>query len=212
MTPVLCQWQSIDAVGGTFDVLPDGCRDLIYITTRSHAPKWIISDLQDQTLSSKAKPNTSHFGIRFKPGAIFSETALLQYAGRSGHFDDLDVARINEFVRIDPNIAEALDALANAHGSVLAAQKHLRVSARTLQRLVQRGTGRTPSFWAQLARARASALQVNSHNRLAEIAHEYGFADQAHMTRTYQHLFGTSPAALRHNPDMLAQLQAAGYG
>lgn len=208
---ILCQWKAIDGVGGPFEILPDGCRDLIFVNETGQPPSWMISDLQNETKSAVSAPNTEHFGLRLTPGAMINCGALLDYVRNIDHFDDLGIANIDEFVSVDPNIIEALNALAQSNGSVKLAQKQAGLSARSLQRLLVRTTGQTPSFWTMLARARKSATQVNGHDRLSEIAYEYGFADQAHMTREFRRWFGISPAALRKEPTILEQLNAAGY-
>lgn len=62
-------------------------------------------------------------------------------------------------------------------------------------------TGTTPLQW-QLSRRveRAQHLLLHSDLRLADIAGQLGFADQAHLTRVFRQTCGAPPAAwLRHN-------------
>ena len=45
-----------------------------------------------------------------------------------------------------------------------------------------------------------------------DAAATWGYSDQAHMTREFKRWLGTTPAALRTQPDIHEALQAAGYG
>ncbi len=45
--------------------------------------------------------------------------------------------------------------------------------------------------------ARKDSRQQEKRSSLAEIAVEYGFSDQAHMTRAFRHACGLPPSVLR---------------
>ncbi|GGH44436.1 helix-turn-helix domain-containing protein [Frigidibacter albus] len=61
-------------------------------------------------------------------------------------------------------------------------------------------TGQTPHRWQmQMRIARARALLEDRGLSLAAVADATGFADQAHLTRAFRSLTGTTPAAWRRN-------------
>lgn len=61
-------------------------------------------------------------------------------------------------------------------------------------------TGQTPHRWQMQMRIdRARALIEDPGLSLAAVADATGFADQAHLTRTFRSLTGTTPAAWRRN-------------
>ena len=91
---------------------------------------------------------------------------------------------------------------------------------RTLQRVVRTGTGQPPAYWKRLARLRRAAraiAQVPARTplqaaTLADTAADWGYVDQAHMTHEFRRWLGTTPAALREQPDLHVALAATGYG
>lgn len=59
-------------------------------------------------------------------------------------------------------------------------------------------TGVPPHKWLLLHRVRhACEMMERTDNRLAEIAHSCGFADQSHFSRTFRSVMGSSPAVWR---------------
>lgn len=92
---------------------------------------------------------------------------------------------------IEQNLAKALpvQALAKAVG----------LSERQLERLFARDVGVRPSSYARQVRLRyASFLLETTHQPIAEIALDCGFADAAHLTRAFHVVYGTTPARARH--------------
>lgn len=65
-------------------------------------------------------------------------------------------------------------------------------------RALKQSTGRTPHQFVLARRLeRARRLLVDTQESVASIAALCGFADQAHLTRTFRKHFGTVPTALR---------------
>lgn len=73
------------------------------------------------------------------------------------------------------------------------------VSVRTLNRVVARCTGLTPTWLLACRRlqAGASILFADPQVRIADLADRLGYADQAHFTRSYRAVFGETPARTR---------------
>jgi len=72
----------------------------------------------------------------------------------------------------------------------------LPLSQRQIERQFQSRLDMSPKYFQRLRRVRAVLLalkEVQNHSRLAELAIEYGFSDQAHMTRECQLIAGITP-------------------
>ncbi|WP_299375912.1 helix-turn-helix domain-containing protein, partial [uncultured Kiloniella sp.] len=88
---------------------------------------------------------------------------------------------------------DALKCLASGVVTVSHAASDLGVSSRTLQRFIVNETGKSPVFWHRLARVRRAGRDIINAGSLAEFAFDYGFSDQAHMTREFRQWFDLSP-------------------
>lgn len=62
------------------------------------------------------------------------------------------------------------------------------------QRLFKRVVGLTPAEYERLARLERAKAALRAGLRPAEVAAEAGFADQAHLTRWFRRVYGTTPA------------------
>ncbi|HYO85212.1 MAG TPA: helix-turn-helix domain-containing protein [Dermatophilaceae bacterium] len=73
------------------------------------------------------------------------------------------------------------------------------VGERQLQRLLERRIGLTPKWLIRRRRLQeaAQALRVMTDVALADLAHELGYADQAHFTRDFTAVVGLSPRRFR---------------
>jgi AraC-like DNA-binding protein len=75
--------------------------------------------------------------------------------------------------------------------------KSFAVSPRTLERRFAAAVGMPPKRFARIARMQRSlAALAKPHVRAVDVAHELGYADQAHFTRELVTLAGVRPGAL----------------
>ena len=99
--------------------------------------------------------------------------------------------------RIDLRLTRALDALEQEGATVASAAEHAGLSPSRLTHLMTESLGASPVAyrgWFKLRRALRAAL-VERHD-LTRAAHEGGFADSAHLTRTTKNTMGVAPAAM----------------
>jgi AraC family transcriptional regulator len=68
-----------------------------------------------------------------------------------------------------------------------------------LAKAFRRIEGQTAGEYLQRLRVRAACDRLrNSDDSLANLAADYGFADQSHFTRTFRKIVGVTPAAFRN--------------
>jgi AraC-like DNA-binding protein len=89
----------------------------------------------------------------------------------------------------------------------LAAQH--RVSRRQLERDFRHWLGVAPAGYARLVRFQRAACEIAEGMPLAHVAAEQGYADQAHMTRTFSDTAGVTPRQLREGGGPARALRAA---
>ncbi len=209
---LLAVWHNNPASDSVSIVLPDGCRDLIVKTSGKAKPVCFVSPLFDTAQAVSVDNRTSLTGFRLKPGAVIDEQALLSFAA-SCPFDSQRLENaIDDFVTVSPRVQESLACLSGGCGSIHQAAKQLGVSDRTLQRTIMNGTGRSPGYWLQLARARSAARSLMRPGSLVTLAWRHGFSDQSHMNREFRRWFRATPGELSKADDLLAQLNSPAYG
>lgn len=71
-----------------------------------------------------------------------------------------------------------------------------RLSQRTLQRRIVRATGLTAGGIRQIRRAQRAAELLSQGMRPLEVAHDAGYADQSHLTRSLRRFIGRTPAQI----------------
>lgn len=207
----LAMWHHIAEEYRETVILPDGCRDLILVCPPGEKPYWFVSSLDNQARSVSLKAGSDVSGFRLKPGVRINQADLLgSLPDRPIETGELS-SRLDSFTSSKRAVQEALKCLATNAGSVAEVAGIIGVSQRNLQRMLMRETGRPPIFWVMLARVRNTARNLVNRTSLAETADEFGYADQAHMSREFKRWFGASPAAFRQRPDLLVQVCAAGY-
>ena len=208
---LLAIWEAEPSSDGVTVVLPDGCRDLIIRAVSGRKPEGFVSALYDQANSVPVQAGTSLIGFRLQPGVHIDETELLASIPEDVNTIDDIVSKLDDFTHRRQSVAEALDCLASGVESVGQAARQTGVSPRTLQRLLIQETKRPPLYWLALARIRRAARMLHEPMPLADIADICGYADQSHMTRECNRWFAVSPSVLRNKPDLLLQLDSAGY-
>ncbi len=208
---VLQEWQVRVSNRGISPVIPDGCRDLIYLVSPGKRPRWFVTSLDRSVRSVTVRPGDLYWGFRLRPGAGVDVGKLLESVKNLEPGLGEVVSRIESFSFMQPGLAEALACLASGVENIETAARELGVCVRTLQRLVREHTGTVPLFWLRLARVRKSARAVVCTASLAETAHDFGFADQAHMSREFRHWLNVSPLGVKLDSRIAGQLEQRGY-
>jgi AraC-like DNA-binding protein len=209
---LLQKWQFASSEATQSVVLPDGCQDLIFYFDGTRHRKCFVSSLAASAYSVASTSPAQFVGYRLQPGARINEARLVS---AMAHYDGVDTNlafnAIDDFVRLDQGVTQALQALAAAP-RVAAAARDCGLSVRSLERLLASATGRAPSFWKRLARVRQAANGLLSAESLAALAADHGYADQAHMQRDFKAWFGVTPLQFRRDVTLLRTVAELGYG
>ena len=80
------------------------------------------------------------------------------------------------------------------------------LSPRTTQRRILRATGVTLTLARQIERARHAAMLLKRQDPIVAVAHEAGYFDQAHLTRSIGRLIGQTPAMVAREEEQLSFL------
>lgn len=112
---LLAHWSFTSTHATVATIFPDGCCDLIFIQGPTDAGQWLISSLADTAYSVPSAPSERFEGFRFQPGAHIDASGLLAATARNPVLEQAKVFDlIDQFVRLDDRISQALSALANA--------------------------------------------------------------------------------------------------
>jgi AraC-like DNA-binding protein len=172
--------------------IPPGTR---YVGIRFN-PAWGATclNLEPQALIDQVKPANGASDLLGEKTATLTGLPLPQIAA---HFR----RRALELVaaaRPDLRAVEAVRWLQASGGRMSPSEvaRLLKVPARTLRRLITQSTGLSPAVLVRVVRFRRCLRlrTADSSLTLAALAHEAGYADQAHMTREFRILGGFSPA------------------
>jgi len=208
---VLDTWQSAPTKDAEFLVIPDGCMDLIVQLSLKAPPYWFISPLAIHSNSVSIRGDVISQGFRLRPGSSIDKTKLLQSVNHQ-HLEIEDIyCRIEHSCYLNQGVSDALQCLALELSTVNETAKQLGISERTLQRLLLKETGKPPSYWLSLARVRNCAKHVLDYSSLSQLAFNYGYADQSHMSREYKRWLNISPSKLHCDSEQYQQLQGIGY-
>lgn len=211
--PILQQWLYGPRAGADATVLPDGCRDLIIRITPDGRSSVEHCALDDRARRVHIAAGEQLIGFRLRPGADFPAPVLRQLQIECTASDDHQriEMRLLDAIHTHAELNEEPIAAVLSTTSVRAAAHELGVSPRTLHRYLSARTGRAPSFWLDLARARRALAGLATEADLASIAYLSGYADQAHMTRSFRHRFGLTPARFRKNETLMRLAAQPGF-
>ena len=208
-SPSVHRWNHSTDTDEVAIVLPDGCIDLIVHSCSTTGNKIAcITNWDLVPRSTRLTAGSFLTGYRLRPGIVFdvAETEIAKCVAMAEEIE------IESMTRQDQEISEIIDALCLPGSSLYGIAKQQGVSERTLQRHFRKRSLPNPNFWRQLGRARRAVQALPCRVGLSDVAHEYGYSDQAHMTREFVRWFGRTPVQLRRSPIALNDLLQPGLG
>lgn len=202
------QWQYEVSGPELAPVLPDGCRDLILVQRAGQIDAVVYTGWDAAPRSVALQPGTTLTGYRLSPGCWLTPELIA-----AATHEPLALAQMLEAEAApDPELGAAIDALTRPAATVEAVARAQGVSARTFQRRFADLSLPSPDYWRQLGRARRAAQALPGPQPLIEIACDFGYSDQAHMTRDFLRWFGAPPARLRRKAPRLRLILEPGLG
>ncbi len=211
------RWLAGDACGGIVFNLAGPA----YFDNACYPAGVILQAVSKYAHSLTLPANSQMAGIRFQPGvsfgvfkkcyekpAIMSDFESLPgahaLAGRlkttNGHLARISalyrwLARTMDFSGVmPPSLSQAIAVMRDAEG-VGVSYGATRLSQRQLERQFHKWLGMSPKQYQRILRVKKTleALKTDPHAGLVGLACEYGFSDQAHMTREFKQIAKITP-------------------
>lgn len=168
----------------------------------------------------RLRPEAARAVLGFAPATIREQMLpAFQVFGASGLADDVAAADAQSFASVygdwlskrgapepDGSIRAAVELAIESHGgaTVAAMAEAAGLGVRQLQRRFLDAVGITPKEYARIRRVRSTlAAVLRGERSLAALAHDLGFADQAHMTRELGDVTGFTPTVLEDRLDRI---------
>ena len=179
--------------------LPGGSGALLYVEPGSAEGRRLHASLEGEELRCLARARLrealgsldeiGHRPATWKEVRSFRDATVLAFAARVG---ESEASR-------DPRVARVVELIERRVGqrtiSARELASHVGLSTSRLAALFRREIGlpiRPFVLWTRLRRAVESASRGGS---LTQAAHAAGFADSAHLARTFRRMFGTTPSS-----------------
>jgi len=223
-------WEVSAVANSTLRVLPDGSWDFVCHVDPHSCTLELVGPMSKAVLiplSSRRR----HYGVRFVPGTYFTPLKhdLSDFVGKTVPLDqlipgvtvdnskpiipqlDMIVGHITaaEYLQRDSDVDEALHVIKGSFSSPDFAVSQLTkaVSVRTMERRFRRYVGVSPKQLLRIYRqlAVAEMLLRDKQPSLSEIAADFSYVDQAHMTNDLRLLSGTTPQVLGNEFDDFLQ-------
>jgi AraC-like DNA-binding protein len=124
-------------------------------------------------------------------------TGLVLALARAGLLE-ADELRHSATARISARAREALEGAPGTPPSIVELARDLGTSRFALLRRFKHDFGITPHAFVLRLRVERARDRLARGSDLAALAHELGFADQAHFTRVFKKVVGITPGAYAH--------------
>jgi AraC-like DNA-binding protein len=208
-------------------IVPDGCLDLIVehgpqsdLGIRIVGPSTSFVDVRLQ-------PGIHMTGVRFRPGCgslvlgihahslkdqridgltfFGASHPIFSWLGKMSDYEATPISTVSKIMRKYIEYRSPLrnqlieNAVRAIHRGVPLSNlpRHLATSERNLRRLFTNSVGISPKLYQRIVRAQQAKAALHVGKHLSSIAFQFGFADQAHLTREFSSLLGVTPGSLQ---------------
>jgi AraC-like DNA-binding protein len=212
-------WYGAAASTDGYDILPDGCVDVVFALNSSR-PRLFIYGSTTRNTRVSIDPQVPYFGVRFQPGCfrafsripaheltdraqaprsfcdVSAEQAMdLGDGARMSRFFD---QRLSGFTRypLDARVLTCVRQILRQGGNARVAQLARRsgASLRTLERAFSNEVGMSPKLFGRIARVQSALILMQRQTCLTRIAHELHYFDHAHFAKDFIAIVGVPPS------------------
>jgi helix-turn-helix protein len=205
-------WRTHDTSDGTYLAAADACWDMVFIRS-AHGNRALLSGPSSTITPVPYRAGNRNVGIRFHRGtylthvpasAMVDTTESLPMPGDETFLLAGLEFPLPTYDTVDEFIAdlERLDLL-NDDPVAMAALRgdEPETSTRSVQRHVATSTGLSANRIRQIVRARQAAERLMLGDPILDVAHDLGYADQAHLTRDVKRLTGYTPGQTKRRDE-----------
>lgn len=202
------RWDYFVTADETSIIQPDGCRDVIRVSRPEQPDEILFTNWDSQPQAVPLQAGTKMVGYRLSPGTTIASTVLMNNDPNTFALEDMIESEGTQSLEI----SELIETLAQSNLTVQQVAKQSGRTVRTLQRQFRDLSLPSPDYWRLLGRARRAASALPCRVPLVDIAYEYGYSDQAHMTREFVRWFGNTPSQLRQDKVSVVSISQPGLG
>jgi hypothetical protein len=211
-------WRSHSDYAGVFHSIASCNWDMV-VSRIEGRTNFIVRGPETKATMAECPAAGEWFGLRFKVGTFMplmrckdlrdrNDVTLLNATSRSfwldgsaWDFPNFENAEtfVNRLVQRGLIVADR-----TVDGAIRGELQHL--TTRTEQRRVIQVTGLTRGAIYQIERARRATILLQRGTPILDVAHDEGYYDQAHLTRSLQRFIGQSPARIARCEQQLSLL------
>jgi AraC-like DNA-binding protein len=205
-------WRTHDTSDGTYLAAADACWDMVFIRS-VHGNRALLSGPSSIITPVPYRAGNRNVGIRFHRGTYLTHVpasamvdtteSLPMPADETFLLAGLEFP-LPTYETVDEFIAdlERLDLLSDDPVAMAALRGEAPgTSARSVQRHVATSTGLSANRIRQIVRARKAAERLMHGDPILDVAHDLGYADQAHLTRDVKRLTGYTPGQTKRRDE-----------
>ena len=197
-------WRTHDTTDGTYLAAADACWDMVFIRSE-FGNRALLSGPSSTITPVPYRAGNRNVGIRFHRGsflthvpttAMVDTTEALPMPTSESFLLAGEAWPLPTFETADAFVAELeRQELLADDPVVMAALRgdEAGVTQRSVQRHVSRVTGLTANQIRAIVRARTAAERLAQGEPILDVAHDLGYADQAHLTRDLRRMTGFTP-------------------
>jgi len=201
-------WRTHDTSDGTYLAAADACWDMIFIRSE-FGNRSLLSGPSSTITPVPYRAGNRNVGIRFRRGSFLTHVAATTMVDTT---EQLPMPTSESFLLAGqewpmPTFETVDDLVADLERRELLADDPVVMAAlrgddpgltrRSVQRHVAQVTGLTVNQIRRIVRARNAAERLARGDRILDVAHDLGFADQAHLTREVRRMTGFTPGRTR---------------
>jgi hypothetical protein len=197
-------WRTHDTSDGTYLAAADACWDMVFIRSE-FGNRALLSGPSSTITPVPYRAGNRNVGIRFHRGSFLTHvptTAMVDTTEALPMPTDESFLLAGEewamptFETADEFVAELeRRKLLGDDPVVMAALRgdDPGLTPRSVQRHVSQVTGLTANQIRQIVRARTASARLQGGESILDVAHDLGYADQAHLTRDLRRMTGYTP-------------------